>query len=84
MSTTDFPDRAPAGYVWAIAELVKDRFCPSGYPRTRSDLGRFLMLSDARKSIRARADAHSMTLVPVLIEDMRVVCEDERKPGAAS
>jgi hypothetical protein len=73
---TDFPDRAPDGYVWVIAELVKDRFCPSGYLRTRPTLGRFWLHSEARKSIHARRDAHSMTLVPVLIENFPVVLED--------
>jgi hypothetical protein len=82
-AVTDFPDRAPAGYVWVIAELVSDRFCPSGYLRTRPELGRFWKVSEARASIHRRRDAHSMTLVPVLIENMPLVCEDEPAPGSA-
>lgn len=76
--STAFPDRAPSGYVWVIAQLVQDRFCPSGYLRTRPELGRFLQQSDARKSIHERRDAHDMTLVPILIEDMPVVVDDLR------
>ena len=78
------PTNAPAGYVWAIAELVSDPFCPSGYLRTRPELGRFWLHSEARKSIEARRGAHSMTLVPVLIEDVSVVCEDGAAPGSGS
>ena len=74
---TAFPDQAPKGYVWVIAELVHDRFCPSGYLRTRPWLGRFWKKSEADASVKARRDAHDGTLVPVLIEDMPVVCEDD-------
>lgn len=81
MNATDFPDQAPKGYVWVIARLVSDKFCPSGYLRTLPELGRFYKHSEARKSIKERAYAHNMTLVPVLIEDMPVVCEDERSGG---
>lgn len=76
MSATNFPDRAPEGYVWVIARLVKDRFCPSGYLCTEPHLGRFWLKSEADKSIKARADAHNMTLVPVLIENIPVIVDD--------
>ena len=76
-AATDLPDQAPAGYVWAIAQLVRDPFCPSGYLRTRPELGRFWKLSEARASIHARRGAHTMTLVPVLIENVPIVCEDD-------
>lgn len=83
-TATDLPDQAPAGYVWAIAQLVSDQFCPSGYLRTRPELGRFWKLSEARESIDARRGAHAMTLVPVLIENMPVVCEDDAATGSGS
>lgn len=73
---TAMPDRAPEGYVWLIAELVTDKFCPSGYLRTRPWLGRFWSHSEAKKSIHARRDAHPGTLVPVLVENFPVVAED--------
>lgn len=76
-ASTDFPDRAPKGYIWAIAQSVPGTHGYSGYLRTRPELGRFWLHSEACKSIKARADAHNMTLVPVLIEDMPVVCEDD-------
>lgn len=82
-AATDFPDRAPAGYVWVIAELVSDKFCPSGYLRTRPWLGRFWNKSEADASVMARRDAHNGTLVPVLIEDMPVVCENDAATGSA-
>jgi hypothetical protein len=81
MSATDFPDRAPAGYVWLIAEVVTgDKFFHS-YLRTRPELGRFALHSEARKSIKERRGAHTMTLVPVLAENMPIVVEDD---GAGS
>jgi hypothetical protein len=56
---TDFPDRAPEGYVWAIAEVVPEGKGYRSYLRTRPELGRFWLTQKL-----ARPSTHGATATP--------------------
>jgi hypothetical protein len=80
---TAFPDAAPSGYVWVIAEHYTPADSAHSYLRIRSEFGRYAMHSHAKFAAKAHSTA-TMLLTPLLIENFPVICEDDEVTGSAT